>query len=168
MGCWFQFDASDLRVPCDLRGVLGSRSVERDRANLKSDYRADDIWVDGKRFHLRALTLHDEVSPSTLKRDFRSPHKGVVGGLRLGGDAVCRKVYLVVCVLNRLCVITATWEGKCWYGVAEMQPLSMRARASEASRFSLCNGNSAANWCGSGVFYYEKSWGNIGILLWRG
>ena len=76
----FQLYTGNMRISCDLSGVLGCRSVSCNRANLKSDYRADDIWVDGKWFHLSSLALDDEVTPSALKRDFRSPHKGVVGG----------------------------------------------------------------------------------------
>ena len=29
----------------------------------RGDYRADDVWVDGKRFHLSSLALDDEVTP---------------------------------------------------------------------------------------------------------
>ena len=78
----------------------------------KSYYRANDVWIDGKRFHLSPLALDDEVTSSALDCDLRGSHKGVIGGLRLRGDAVCRKVYLIDSVLNRLCVIAAAWEGK--------------------------------------------------------
>jgi hypothetical protein len=80
---------------------LAPENVGRYRANLKSDYWADDVWIDRERFHLGSLALNDEKSPPALKCDLRSSHEGVVGGLRLEVTPFA-EVHLVDSVLNRL------------------------------------------------------------------